>query len=223
MARDERSVRDPRLRGDAPADPGRAGDSALDALARAVADGRSARGGTPADAILEWQGLGYNRRAVSLHRAARIVARARLAGRPHRTSRRRPLHRRGGRELRLRARSPSGRHERPSACRSEQARRSTASAPRRSSISGRRCVSPASPAAACARSPAAARLAAAATSRSGSSRRSRGRSANGARRRFARSPPADAPPTRTPSPPSPATGSSRSAPTAPRHSRAEPR
>jgi A/G-specific adenine glycosylase len=29
---------------------------------------------TPAEAILEWQGLGYNRRAVSLHRAARIVA-----------------------------------------------------------------------------------------------------------------------------------------------------
>jgi A/G-specific adenine glycosylase len=27
-----------------------------------------------ADVILEWQGLGYNRRAVSLHRAARIVA-----------------------------------------------------------------------------------------------------------------------------------------------------
>jgi A/G-specific adenine glycosylase len=29
---------------------------------------------TPADAIVEWQGLGYNRRAVSLHRAARHVA-----------------------------------------------------------------------------------------------------------------------------------------------------
>src|SRR6188472_3310367 len=29
---------------------------------------------SPADAILEWQGLGYNRRAVSLHRAARVVA-----------------------------------------------------------------------------------------------------------------------------------------------------
>src|SRR5437667_11586102 len=27
-----------------------------------------------ADAIVEWQGLGYNRRAVSLHRAARAVA-----------------------------------------------------------------------------------------------------------------------------------------------------
>jgi len=29
---------------------------------------------SPADAIVEWQGLGYNRRAVSLHRAASIVA-----------------------------------------------------------------------------------------------------------------------------------------------------
>ena len=29
---------------------------------------------TPADVIREWQGLGYNRRAVSLHRAAREIA-----------------------------------------------------------------------------------------------------------------------------------------------------
>jgi A/G-specific adenine glycosylase len=29
---------------------------------------------TPAEVIVEWQGLGYNRRAVSLHRAARVVA-----------------------------------------------------------------------------------------------------------------------------------------------------
>jgi A/G-specific adenine glycosylase len=29
---------------------------------------------TPGDVILEWQGLGYNRRAVSLHRAARQIA-----------------------------------------------------------------------------------------------------------------------------------------------------
>ena len=29
---------------------------------------------TPADAIREWQGLGYNRRAVNLHRAARRIA-----------------------------------------------------------------------------------------------------------------------------------------------------
>jgi A/G-specific adenine glycosylase len=29
---------------------------------------------TPADVIVEWQGLGYNRRAVNLHRAARAVS-----------------------------------------------------------------------------------------------------------------------------------------------------
>ena len=35
---------------------------------------------TPAEVIVEWQGLGYNRRAVNLHRAARAVV-ARRAGR----------------------------------------------------------------------------------------------------------------------------------------------
>jgi A/G-specific adenine glycosylase len=29
---------------------------------------------TPAEVIVEWQGLGYNRRAITLHRASRIVA-----------------------------------------------------------------------------------------------------------------------------------------------------
>ena len=29
---------------------------------------------TPADVIREWQGLGYNRRALNLHRAARKIA-----------------------------------------------------------------------------------------------------------------------------------------------------
>jgi A/G-specific adenine glycosylase len=29
---------------------------------------------TPAEVIVEWQGLGYNRRAVNLHRAARVLA-----------------------------------------------------------------------------------------------------------------------------------------------------
>jgi A/G-specific adenine glycosylase len=29
---------------------------------------------TPAEVIVEWQGLGYNRRALNLHRAARVVA-----------------------------------------------------------------------------------------------------------------------------------------------------
>ncbi|MDQ3778420.1 MAG: A/G-specific adenine glycosylase [Actinomycetota bacterium] len=34
----------------------------------------SLAGATGADVIVEWQGLGYNRRAVQLHRAARVVA-----------------------------------------------------------------------------------------------------------------------------------------------------
>jgi A/G-specific adenine glycosylase len=37
---------------------------------------RSLAAAAPADVILEWQGLGYNRRAVSLHRAAQAIAQA---------------------------------------------------------------------------------------------------------------------------------------------------
>ena len=45
------------------------------ALARALADRRRPRRRrSPADVIREWQGLGYNRRAVNLHRAAQQVA-----------------------------------------------------------------------------------------------------------------------------------------------------
>ena len=68
---------------------------------------------TTAEVILEWQGLGYNRRAVSLHRAARAVAERGLAGRPDRTARRRPVHRGRGRQLRVRPRRAARRHERP--------------------------------------------------------------------------------------------------------------
>ena len=35
---------------------------------------RSLAAASPADTIREWQGLGYNRRAVNLHRAAQVVA-----------------------------------------------------------------------------------------------------------------------------------------------------
>ena len=55
----------------------------------------------PADVIREWQGLGYNRRALNLHRAAG-ASRPRLARRSHRASGRRPLH--GGRDPLLRVR-----------------------------------------------------------------------------------------------------------------------
>jgi A/G-specific adenine glycosylase len=35
---------------------------------------RALAAASPAEVIVEWQGLGYNRRAVNLHRAARVVA-----------------------------------------------------------------------------------------------------------------------------------------------------
>ena len=44
-------------------------------VARAVADRRRARRRSLADVIRAWQGLGYNRRGLNLHRAARMVAR----------------------------------------------------------------------------------------------------------------------------------------------------
>ena len=74
-----RRTRDPYAilvaRGDAAADAGRARRAALPALARALADvSRRWPRRSTADVIREWQGLGYNRRAVSLHRAARVVA-----------------------------------------------------------------------------------------------------------------------------------------------------
>ena len=68
---------------------------------------------TPGDVIREWQGLGYNRRAVNLHRAARQIAAAGWPADLDGASRRRPLH--GGRCRGLRARRarrPGG-HERP--------------------------------------------------------------------------------------------------------------
>ncbi len=75
MAEHERPVRDPVSRGDAAADAGRARRAALPSLARALADGRRARGGgRAADVLREWQGLGYNRRALNLHRAASVIA-----------------------------------------------------------------------------------------------------------------------------------------------------
>ena len=40
-----------------------------------------------ADVIRAWQGLGYNRRALNLHRASAARGRERLAGRPHRAAR----------------------------------------------------------------------------------------------------------------------------------------
>ena len=62
------------------------------------------------DVLEEWAGLGYNRRALALHAAARQVAARRLAGGPHDAARRRRLHRGGGVLLRLGR--PAGRRRR---------------------------------------------------------------------------------------------------------------
>ena len=53
------------------------GGRAIDALAAA----------SPGEVIGEWQGLGYNRRALALHRAARRVSVERMADGPHRRCR----------------------------------------------------------------------------------------------------------------------------------------
>ena len=75
MARDARSVRAARQRGDAPADAGAAGRALLRALAGAV-PGRWCRSRTRprARCLALWSGLGYNRRALALQNAARVVA-----------------------------------------------------------------------------------------------------------------------------------------------------
>ena len=80
MAPDTRPVRDPALRGDAPAD---AGARVVPRYERwlerfPTLDALAAR--PLADVLEEWQGLGYNRRAVSLKRAADEVVAERYAG-----------------------------------------------------------------------------------------------------------------------------------------------
>ena len=59
----------------------------------------------PRDVIREWQGLGYNRRGLNLHRAARQIATRRLARRSHRAAGRRSVHGRGPPPLRAWART----------------------------------------------------------------------------------------------------------------------
>jgi hypothetical protein len=74
-----------------------------------------------AEVICEWQGLGYNRRAVTLQRAARMVRREWLARRPDGATRSRPLHRGRRRVLRVRARGAAAGRER-AACAGAQRR-----------------------------------------------------------------------------------------------------
>ena len=80
---------------------------------------RALAGASRADVLRAWAGLGYNRRAVSLHRAAQAVVaehrRPRPDGpcRPAASARRRPLHRGGGRvDRRWRARRSDRRERR---------------------------------------------------------------------------------------------------------------
>ena len=132
-----RPLRDPRQRGDAAADAGRPGRPAVPARGSSAGRRpRRSRPRAPAEVIVAWQGLGYNRRAVNLHRAARARRRARLAGGPDGAAGRRPVHRGRGRQLRVRARRAAGRHN-VGASRSAPARRSTRRARRRSSTSAR--------------------------------------------------------------------------------------
>ena len=107
-----RSLRDPRQRGDAAADAGRPGDPPLPRLARALADGGRPRRGDGGDVIRAWQGLGYNRRALALHRAAQVIASDGLARRPDLPARRRAVHRGRDSQLRLRRGRASPRRQR---------------------------------------------------------------------------------------------------------------
>ena len=112
MAAHERPVRDPRQRGDAAADPGRARDPALARLARAlarsgVAGGRVARRRDPRVAGPRLQPARAQPSPCRLRDRSR-----RLARRPHGAPRRRPVHRGRDPEPGIRRPRASGRHER---------------------------------------------------------------------------------------------------------------
>ena len=112
VAPNTRPVRDPRLRGDAPADAGEPGRAALRGLARALARRPRARrgftrGGDPRVAGARVQ---PPRPEPAPRRTRRC--RARLAGRPDRAAGRRPLHGRRGARVRARRRRAAARHER---------------------------------------------------------------------------------------------------------------
>ena len=73
LARQPRPVRHPRLRGHAPADPGRAGDPEVPRVPGAVPHPGGVSGCAARDVIRAWAPLGYNRRAVRLHELAQSV------------------------------------------------------------------------------------------------------------------------------------------------------
>ena len=112
VAAHARPVRSAGLGGDAPADPGRARDSPVRDLARALAVGRrpcGCTGGRRDPGVARARLQPQSRQSASRRAADR---RAGLAGRPDRASGRRPLHRRRGPELRPRRGGASDRHQR---------------------------------------------------------------------------------------------------------------
>ena len=76
LAADPRSVARARGRGDAAADRRVARAGALRRLLRAVPDACGLRGRAAGAVIEAWRGLGYNRRALHLHAAARRITAA---------------------------------------------------------------------------------------------------------------------------------------------------
>ena len=110
--RDPRPVGRARRRGHAAADPGRPGGAPLPRLPRAASRPPTACAAAPVgEVIAAWAGLGYNRRALNLHRCrGRRSSTATAASLPDdldgpaRAARDRPLHRPRGAGLRLRAR-----------------------------------------------------------------------------------------------------------------------
>ena len=94
VAGDPRPLAGPRLRGDAPADPGAAGRRRRGPSSSAGSPRPTAMAAAgPGAVITAWGRLGYPRRARRLWEAAVVIAERRLARRPHRAARRRPLHR----------------------------------------------------------------------------------------------------------------------------------
>ncbi len=137
MARQDRSLPDPRLRDHAPADPGVAvvpfyeqfiaRFPTVDSLASAVLQ----------DVLDAWTGLGYNTRALRLRTTCSNHPRQRMAddtGDPLRPARCRSVHRGGGCFVRLRGKR-SGRRHKPQASAEPLARRG---APRRGARRSRR-------------------------------------------------------------------------------------
>ena len=183
VAPNARPVRDPRLRGDAPADAGQPRRAALSrpgSSAGPTSDALAAA--SPAEVIREWQGLGYNRRGAEPAPGRRDVAEhgwpddlTELPGVG-------PYTAAAVRAFALGDAVLPRRHERAPDRGADRPQLRPRPADRRSWTSDARSASRACRAATSARSPSSARPAAGATSRSASSRLSRARSASGARR-----------------------------------------